>query len=276
MHYLEWGDPQNSKVIMCVHGLRRNAHDFDILAQALAAEYRVVCPDVVGRGLSDWLPASLAHSHYSYPQYLADMGHLISRLNATRIDYLGTSMGGLIGMLLAIMPAPSIKRLIINDVGPLLPLSGLQEIAQNGQAARDWPDLASANESYRQRYQSFGIVEEAHWQAFLAHSVRIDDAGVHLRDDPAISKVFSTITSDIDLWPIYDKITCPTLVIRGEHSSLLPPSVWREMAHRGPRAQLVEFTQAGHAPALMASAQVDLIKAYLRGEYRSVAQLPTV
>jgi len=264
MRYVEWGDPENPRVLVCVHGLTRNARDFDRLAEALAADYRIVCPDVVGRGGSDWLgdPAG-----YGFPQYVADMMVLLARINVAEFDWLGTSMGGLIGMLLASRPQSPIRRLVLNDVGPVITSESLKRIGDYVGKAPRFDSFAEAEGYIRLVSAPFGNLTDAQWHALTESSVRHDDDGRwSMVYDPAIGEPFRQayqLHTDVDLWPVYDAIRCPTLVVRGALSDLLTPSTHAAMGTRGPHAQLVEIPEVGHAPMFLDDAQIDIVRRFL-------------
>ena len=264
--YGEWGDPDRPGALVCVHGLTRNRHDFDSLSRALSADFRIACPDVVGRGGSDWLhdPAG-----YGYPQYLSDMNALVARLGVDGLDWLGTSMGGLIGMMLAAQPGTPVRRLIVNDVGPFIPKASLERIA--GYVGQDprFPDLAAAEAYFREVHAPFGRLSDEQWLGLTRHGVSEDSAevegrGFRLRYDPGIARAFAEAPpEDVDLWGLWERITCPVLVLRGADSDLLPAEVAQEMTRRGPAATLVEFPDCGHAPALMDDDQITVVRDWL-------------
>jgi pimeloyl-ACP methyl ester carboxylesterase len=259
--YYEWGAPDNPRVVMCVHGLTRNGRDFDVLAQALSADFRVLCPDVVGRGASDWLAH---HQDYGYPQYLADMAALIARSGAEQVCWVGTSMGGLIGLMLAAQPRTPIARLVINDIGPLVPKAALERIAQYAGKAQRFADETAVETYLRTVHAPFGPLTAAQWQHLARHSARRQsDGSLTLAYDPAIAHAFSGKLDDVVLWPLWDALRCPTLVLRGRQSDLLGHETALEMTQRGPRAHLREFDGVGHAPALMAEDQVEAVRAFL-------------
>ena len=227
MAYLEWGDPENDRVLVCVHGLTRCARDFDQLAVALSDRYRVVCPDVAGRGDSDWLPDPML---YQLPQYVGDMVTLVARLDVESVHWLGTSMGGLIGM------APA------------------------------FPDLASAEKYMRTVLATFGPHTDAQW-SFLTEIVlrKNADGSLRLHYDPKIAEPFRATVpdKDLELWPLWDAIRCPTLVIRGALSDLLTKETCEKMSGRGPKAQVVELPGIGHAPTLLHDDQVGIVRDFL-------------
>jgi pimeloyl-ACP methyl ester carboxylesterase len=266
MAFVEWGDPYNPRVLLCVHGLTRCGRDFDDLARVMAADYRVVCPDVAGRGQSDWLPDP---NLYSLPQYGADMLMLIASLAAHELHWLGTSMGGLIGMGIAAQPASPISRLVLNDVGPILTAASLKRIGQYlGNAPRF--DAYEQIEGYvRAVSPGFGQLTDAQWQHLTTHVIRrAEDGKFEFLYDPmiAVSYVQALIASggqDIDFWPLYDMIACPTLLLRGAQSDLLTHDTAEAMTQRGPRAQLVEIADVGHAPTLMVESQIEFVRNFL-------------
>lgn len=264
--YTEWHaqnpvTPFPSVPVICAHGLTRNGRDFDRLAACLSATTPVYCPDVVGRGQSDWLknPAS-----YTYAQYLADMTALIARTGAQQVDWVGTSMGGLIGMMLAAQPNSPIRRLVINDVGPTIPLAGLRRIADYVGLQPEFADLEGLERYLRKNYAPFGINHDNDWRHMAEHSARrLPNGKLTLAHDPAIAMNFKTLTEDVNLWPIYEAIRCPTLVLRGALSDIFSADTAREMTQRGPQARLVEFADVGHAPALMDKEQIDVVAGFL-------------
>lgn len=269
MAYVEWGDPANPRVLVCVHGLTRCGRDFDTLAQVLADRYRVVCPDVVGRGMSDWLRDP---QHYAIPQYAQDMTALLARLDVETVDWLGTSLGGMIGMALAAQPHSSlgpIRRLILNDVGPVLAASALKRIGAYLAAPPTFASLDEAERHIRTVAAPFGQLSDAQWRHLTENVVKSDSDGrLILRYDPGIAAPFAAVAAagegrDIELWPLYDAIRCPTLVIRGEHSDLLSRETVAAMTARGPRAASAEIPGVGHAPMFMHDAQIAVVRDFL-------------
>src|SRR5215470_11982211 len=258
--YVEWGEARDGTVI-CVRGLTRNGRDFDRLAAALADARRVVCPDMAGRGRSDWLADGVG---YGYPQYCADMNALIARLGVESVDWVGTSMGGLIGLMLAALPGAPIRRLVLNDIGPLVPQAALVRMA--GYVGKDpaFADRAALEAYLRQVHAAFGPLDDADWQHLAEHGHRRDEnGGFRLAYDPAIGRAFAGPLNDVDLWPLWEKVTCPVLVLRGAQSDLLLRETAEAMTARGPRARLVELAEAGHAPSLMAAHQIAVVRDWL-------------
>jgi pimeloyl-ACP methyl ester carboxylesterase len=264
--YWEWEGPAAAPTVLCVHGLTRNGRDFDFLAEALSARFRVICPDMPGRGRSDWLDDA---GTYGFPFYLAVIGALYARLDVPAIHWVGTSMGGLIGMLFAALPKSPVRRLVLNDVGPVLPKDGLERI---GRYVGNDPGFSNRQEleTYlRDVHSGFGALTDLQWRHLIAHSGRTrSDGRLGLAYDPKIGEAFrprepDTALRDVDFWPFYDQIRCPTLVIRGGQSDLLRSSDAISMSRRGPNAQIIEFPGIGHAPALMADDQIAAIRDFL-------------
>ncbi|WP_340118061.1 alpha/beta hydrolase [Pelagibius sp. 7325] len=263
MAYREWpaGDPVP---VLCLHGLARNARDFDSLASALAADgRRVIAADVVGRGDSGRLRDPL---DYGYPQYLADTTALIARLGSAQVDIVGTSMGGLIGMMLAAQPDNPVRRLVINDVGPFIPKAALERILTYFGKDPRFADLAAAEAYFRKTYRGFGALSDAQWRHLTETSLRRDGAGWRLHYDPRIAEPLRQgDVADVDLWPLWDLIERPVLVLRGAESDLLLPQTAAEMRRRGPCAEVIEIEGCGHAPALLDAGQIDPLRAWLAG-----------
>lgn len=258
MAYVSFGEPQGIPVV-CVHGLARNGRDFDWLARALADEGRwVICPDVVGRGKSDFLPDA---SLYTYPQYLADMTVLLARLNVETVDWVGTSMGGLIGMMLAAQPKTPLRRLVMNDIGPEISQAALARIGSYVGVETHFNTVAEAEAELRVRYKPFGITQDEDWAAFTATSLRaLPEGGYSLAYDPKIAEVFKSVSGDMNLWPLWERVTCPVQVLRGAESDLLLPEVAQRMT---PKAQLATILGCGHAPALIDPVQIKLVANFL-------------
>ena len=265
MAYTEWGDPRNPEVVVCVHGLTRNGRDFDTLAQALAGRYRVVCPDVVGRGRSDWLKDSAG---YGFPQYVADMVTLIARLDVASVHWVGTSMGGLIGMFLGSLEGSPIRRMVLNDVGPFITAESLARIGQYVGKAPRFAGLAEAEAYLREVNAPFGPLSDSQWRHLAVHSVRQEaDGQWSMRYDPGIGDAFRTalVYQDVDLWPVYRQLRCPLLITRGAESDLLTPETATAMTHEASAAGLVEFAGVGHAPMFMDEAQIAAVARFLDG-----------
>jgi pimeloyl-ACP methyl ester carboxylesterase len=264
MAYNEYGDPDNSRVLVCVHGLSRAKEDFTDLAHAMLDHYRVVCPDVPGRGDSDWLPDP---SLYQYPIYVADMVTLLARVNAKTVHWFGTSMGGLIGMLLAAQKGTPIERMVLNDVGPVVTGLSLDRIASYVGKTMTFPSYAEATDYVRCASTSFGAHTDVQWRQFVDVVIKKTAGGFALHYDPAIARALHLPEGkhhdDVDLWQVYDAITCPVLAVRGEQSDLLRAETHQEMARRGPRAELATIPKVGHAPTFMSAGQIDIAREFL-------------
>lgn len=266
--YTEWGPPRAEHTVLCVHGVSRQGRDFDHLAMALAAAgARVVAPDLPGRGRSEWLGS---WSHYSDAAYTAAMAALIARLEVECIDWVGTSLGGHIGMQVAAEAGAPIRRLVLNDFGARVAASALRPIA--GYLARDWrfESFDELDAHLRDVHAPFGALTDAQWRHIAEHSaVRDDSGGLRFHFDPAIGRRFKVpILLDIVLWRLWERIVCPVLVIRGEHSNILSAATVAEMLTRGSAARqgrvfAVEVPDCGHAPALMDNDQIALVREFI-------------
>lgn len=266
MAYWEWGDPANPRVLVCVHGLARQGRDFDTLARDLLADYRVICPDVVGRGRSDRLADPMG---YAIPNYVADMVTLLARLDVAQVDWVGTSMGGLIGLGLASLPGSAVRRLVLNDVGPTIQPAALQRIGGYlGQPAH-WRSLDEAADALWAISQGFGPHTHEQWLQLTRPQLVPDGDGFKPHYDPAIAVPFRAITPELAaageamLWQSYDRVACPTLLLRGADSDLLSHDTALAMTQRGPHARLHEFAGIGHAPMLVQPEQRAVVREFL-------------
>lgn len=261
--YREWGDAGNDRVLLCVHGLTRCARDFDRLAEALCDRYRVVCPDVAGRGDSDWLGDPML---YVIPQYVADMVTLIARLDVESVHWVGTSMGGLIGMALAAQAGTPVARLVLNDAGPVIAKASLERIASYLGAAPTLPSIEAAEQLVRAVSAPFGPHSDAEWRFLTEIVLRPNaDGGYRFHYDPRIAEPYRKAMpeKDLELWPMYDAVRCPTLVIRGEQSDLLSRETVAQMRGRGPKARVAEIAGVGHAPTLLHDDQIAIVREFL-------------
>lgn len=268
MAYWEWGDPANPRVLLCVHGVARQGRDFDTFALAMQDQYRVVCPDVLGRGHSDWLPDPAG---YTLPAYAADMVTLIARLNVPEVHWVGTSMGGLIGMVVAALANSPVTRLVLNDVGPAIEADAVTRIsAYLGQAVH-WDTEQQAADALWAVSSGFGPHTPEQWLALTRPMLRPDGDGFKLHYDPSIAIAFRTLTSEnakageAVMWAIYDQIHVPTLVLRGAESDLLSRESAQAMTERGPKALVREFAGVGHAPMLTNDEQTGAVRTFLLG-----------
>ena len=261
--YLEWGEPKNPRVLLCVHGLSRCARDFDALAAAMSDRYRVVCPDMVGRGESEWLPDPM---YYVIPQYVADMVTLVARLDVETVHWVGTSMGGLIGMALAAMNDSPVTKLVLNEAGPVVARASLERIATYFGLAPTFPNIESAEQYVRAISAPFGPHSDAQWR-FLTEVVvrRNPDGSFRMHYDPRIGEPFRAHMPehDLELWSTYEAVRCPTLVLHGAQSDLLTREVCDRMAACGPKAKVVDIAHVGHAPTLLHADQIAIVRDFL-------------
>ncbi len=269
--YMEWGDENNPHVLICVHGLMRNAYDFEELASELSKDYRVLAVDVVGRGQSDWLQN---YQNYHYGTYVSDLLNLCFSLNLTQVDWVGTSMGGLIGMMIASLPNSPIRKLVMNDIGAYVPQAALQRIASYiSQKAPQFADLKAAELYFREIYQPFGELSAAQWQHITQHSVRSTPEGnLTLIYDPNIPKAFipegqtAESIQAVELWEIWKNVHCPTLILRGAESDLLLPDTVAQMQQERENVQSITVPKVGHAPSLMIPEQIAWVRSWLLSE----------
>lgn len=275
MAYWDWAaqSGRNDHVVVCAHGLSRQGRDFDVLACALRHSVRVVCPDVAGRGQSDWLEDPMA---YQIPTYAQDMVALLTQLReqgAKSVDWVGTSMGGLIGVVMASQPDLAIRRLVLNDVGPSVEAAALLRIGTYLGLDVHFPSQAAAVDYLWQISSTFGPHSAEEWQALSAPMLREEDDKWILHYDPCIAVPFRALTaesaqavaehSQAAFWKLYEDIQASTLLLRGAESDLLSRATTDRMVACGPRAQCVEFAGVGHAPTLVSADQVEVVTTFL-------------
>jgi len=264
---------EHAETLICVHGLTGNATGFEVLAKSFTKDASsfhydsIVCPDVVGRGNSDWLPLP---QDYGYPRYQIDMASIIAATsNGRKVDWIGTSMGGIIGMILASFPNSPIRKLVLNDVGPFVPRQAILRIADYVSKTPSFENFNAAIEYFKKKHKSFALTEEQ-WVTLTKNNVEkvIDNSTgmFRLRYDPNIGLAFqnTSLLQDMDLWTLWDKITIPVMVLRGTESDLLTKEIVQEMSQRGPKlAKIIECEGVGHAPMLLESYQIESIKQFL-------------
>jgi pimeloyl-ACP methyl ester carboxylesterase len=274
--YTEWGAPSAEQVVLCVHGLTRNARDFDFLARRLVARgMRVVAIDLPGRGRSDWLGTP---TDYATPLYLAAAATVIARLGTPKVDWVGTSLGGHVGMEMAALEGAPIRRLLLNVSG-----AALQRIGSYLRIKRHFEDVAALEAHLRQIHEPFGKLTDAQWRHLAEHSaVKTEDGDYRQHYDPAIGRAFSwPLMVDVALWSVWEKVTCPTMILHGEDSDLLHASTVREMMKRGAAAKeglvrSVEVRGVGHAPPLMNDAQISLVEEFLLASPKTSARIQRI
>ncbi len=286
MAYREWGDPDNGKILLCVHGLSRNGRDFDEVAKAMCSEYRVVCPDIAGRGASDFLknPAS-----YVVPQYVSDITTLLARLQPQSVDWLGTSMGGLIALAFAgvvgmaehaiaesdrnALPKTtglSLRKLILNDVGPAIEPASIARIAGYVGVSMQFDSFEEAVLHMRTNAASFGPLSDEQWIEFTRAVMVQDGAKWRQHYDLSIAQAFEGLkdekilkAGEAMLWGAFDSLQCPILLIRGEQSDLLSAQTARQMQQRNSNLKMIEIEGTGHAPSLLPASQVQAVRQFL-------------
>ena len=290
MAYYEWGDPDNEDVVLCVHGLTRTGRDFDVLAEHLSQRYRVVCPDIVGRGLSDWLAQPM---HYAVPQYTADIVTLLARLQPKTLRWVGTSMGGLIALSYAGLLAHArhmtqhpparetatiddglvpIDRLVLNDVGPRVEAPSLARIGQYLAEPVSFDSFEAAVQYIKQTAASFGPHSDAQWEMLTRHYF-VPSQGQWIKHyDPGIAVAFAGVSQDLItqgetlLWQAYRSVTAPTLIMHGEQSDLLLAETVDAMLQANDRAQAHTVKGVGHAPSLIVEDQIQIVSRFLQGD----------
>ncbi len=260
VHYTEWGETDNPRVLICAHGLTRCGRDFDTLAKSLQSHYRVICPDVAGRGESDWFANK---SDYNYAQYMADMTALLARTNVDTVHWVGTSMGGIIGMLLASHAKTPITRMVINDVGAFIPKASLERISMYLGASPRFSDFESVVMAVR-AVSPFGEMSDETWRELTIPLVKqLPDGSWQFRYDPGIGDAFKLgAIQDVDLSAVWDKVVCPVLITRGMDSDLLLKTTFDSMCRKS-AVRGVEFANVGHAPMFQEASQIEAVRAFL-------------
>ena len=260
---MEWGPRRATRAVVCVHGYSGNSRDFDYLAQALAEDRRVVCIDVAGRGDSDWLRTNV---EYNFAQFASDLRGVISHLGLEEVDWVGTSMGGLLGMMIASAPSNPIRRLVMNDIGAYVPLAALQAIGHNLDAPKTFATLDAVEAHLRHTHRDWGEITDEQWRHFAVHGSRpLADGGLRLHYDPRIARLAQAfpLTPGLFMWDAWYRVRCPVLLLRGERSEIFPPHVAQTMLDAKPGTELVEIAGCGHVPALMSDDQVEIVRNFL-------------
>lgn len=264
LYYREWGNPKNKNVIICVHGVTRISHDFDILAKKLSRRYRVICPDIVGRGNSDWFGNA---ENYNFIQYCSDINALLAHIHADRVHYLGTSMGGLIGMVLAAMAHTPIQSLILNDVGPDIKRTELRRMGEYIGNAPEFTTRQEYHEYYQDIYQGFGnLLTQKQWKEMAKYSAFKTPNGYRMHYDPKIGEAFRKNYAffNFDLWRYWEEIECPVMILRGAESTFFPREVADRMCETTADATLVEIEGAGHTPPLKTTKEINVIESFYK------------
>ncbi|HVN35009.1 MAG TPA: alpha/beta hydrolase [Casimicrobiaceae bacterium] len=260
--YFEWGDAAASRVVLCVHGVGRNARDFDVLGEALAPTHRVLAVDMPGRGESDWLANP---NDYVFPTYLTALTALVARSGAETVDWVGTSMGGLLGIVMAAQPKSPVRKLVVNDVGPTIEPAAIERIRSYFGTDPTFATYAEIEQYVRAISAPFGALSDPQWEHMTRTNVRQRaDGRWGIAYDPGIAVPFRSSAAPPDLWPAWDAIRQPTLLLRGAKSDLLSAATAAEMVRRGPKPALIEFGDVGHAPMLLSAEQIDPVARFLR------------
>ncbi len=261
--YLEWPHSSPDDIILCVHGLTRNAHDFETLAERLASRYRILSVNLPGRGGSGWLEDA---NRYVVPNYVGHMMKFMAALDLHKISWIGTSLGGIIGMIVASVEATPIHRLVLNDVGGFISKDAMGGIVEYLKLSPSFATLDEAEQHLREIHAAFGTLEDAQWRRLAEKSVRQENGRFKLHYDPAIVEPFKEFSAeDVELWQFYTAITCPVLLLHGIESDLLSQETAKKMTKTGPKATLIDYADAGHAPSLMVEEQISDIDAWLAG-----------
>lgn len=263
VHVLDWGS-ENAPPVILWHGFARNGHDFDYLAASLAEQYRLVAPDTIGRGLSEWSPAP--DTEYTVPFYARQAIELVEQLGFMTLRWVGTSMGGLIGMVAATVLKQRMSHLVLNDVGPAIAPGAVDRILTYAGTPPAFSTLPELEQYFRTIYAPFGIASDEGWRRLAETSARrLPDGRLTPHYDPQIAAVLGrqNVSASGDAWPLYDQIVAKTLLIRGAVSDLLAPATAEMMTQRGPRARRVDLPGIGHAPAFDTSEQAALVAQFL-------------
>ena len=258
----EWGDAKNSRVVVCVHGLSRNGRDFDVLANALAGDYRVLCPDVPGRGESDWFSSA---NHYTIPHYIQAMNAMLTEFGVQRYDWVGTSMGGLIGMVMAATPDSKLRRFVINDIGPVIERASLERIASYVGKTPLFPTYMALFDAVQPINSMFGPLTDEQKHHMVKSSVQQrTDGQWEFKTDPKIGDAFRAglAQSTADMWPLWGTIQQPTLILRGVNSDLLSAATLEKMVATHPDARAITIADTGHAPMIMDEPTISSVKQF--------------
>lgn len=261
--YTEWGSNNAARTIICVHGLTRNSRDFDILAAELSKNARVICPDIVGRGESTWF---VDPQYYNQAQYLVDLTALIALLGVDSLTWIGTSMGGLLGMYLAAQANSPIQALVLNDVGPVIPRAAIARIAKYACDSQEFFNLEEAQQFFKNRCSCGDQLSDTVWNNLTLHSVmQKPDGSYKLAYDPKVSNGMHKLWfTGLHLWPVWNSISCPVLTLRGARSDVLLPETVAQMRRSGPKTDVVEIPDCGHTPMLMTPDQITIISDWLQ------------
>ncbi|MBY0500967.1 MAG: alpha/beta hydrolase [Alphaproteobacteria bacterium] len=263
--YVEWGKKTHGPVLICAHGLTRNSRDFDYLCKAIKHNYQIVCPDLVGRGESDYTGSNLT---YNFAQYLADMVTLLARIDSQEVHWLGTSLGGIIGMMLAAQPNSPIKSLILNDVGMIIPSIALQRLGTYARNDDSFATFEDAKNYFKTALSGFNIIDSKIWDHITKYGTKQDEkGGLSLTYDAVIGEIFrNEETPSLHFETYWQSIRCPVLILRGEASDMLLPEIIKKMMYFRPNTKVITIPQCGHAPSLMTIEQIQIIENWLHSQ----------
>ncbi len=261
--YLDYGDVNNPNVLICAHGLTRNAYDFEKIARVMQNNFRVIAIDYPGRGDSDYFTDKKSYNYYVY---LKDTLLLLKKLKIKNPFWLGTSMGGIIGMAIGCFYPRILRGLILNDIGPSMPLSTVKKIGKYASLEPKFIDLELAKQHLKMIYKESGIKEEEDWNFLTKNSFKINSSNQYqMNYDPTIvsgMEIDKAKSKDVDMWKIWRKIKCPILVIHGAKSNILSVETVEKM-QQSKQIDIYVVDYAGHAPALTNADQIDPIKNWL-------------
>lgn len=264
--YYEWGTATSKDIAFSVHGLTRNGRDFDFIAEKLAADgFRVISVDMPGRGKSEWFKDKQA---YNYISYVTDITLLITHLALDKVHWIGTSMGGIIGMMMAAEQPQRVKSLVLNDIGSFISADALRRLGGYVGTWTNFDSREEAERALRKAYAPFGLTEERHWRHMFDHSLeRNESGGWRAAYDPAIGDPLRDAEKiqDVDLVHFWDRVHCPVLVLRGEESDILSAATAKAMAAH-PNVTLHSFPGVGHAPALASDEQISIVHRWLKSQ----------
>ncbi len=264
MVYHEWGDPNNPHVLICVHGLTRNGRDFDFLATALQQKYRVLAPDLIGRGQSDWLKDPAL---YTIEQYVADLLGWLHQLGLKKVDWLGASLGGILGMLIATRPDSPIQRLLLDDIGPIIKKESVAKLSSEVKANPVFPSLTDLKDFLKQLYAKTGEMQPYHWDHLLAHDhIALPNGGYTRAYDPQLFLSFIPMqNNDIEFWPVFKAIRAPIFLLHGKESAVLTADICDEMKQYQPTMVVKDLPNITHAPSLMDEKHIGMVVNWLNG-----------
>ena len=262
MVYYEWGNPQNPRVLVCLHGLTRNSRDFDFLAAALHNDYRILAPDLIGRGKSDWLKDP---ELYTIHQYVADMMGWMHQLGLKEVDWLGVSLGGIIGMLIAGLPHSPVQHLALVDIGPIVKRTSVVHLSSEVAENPVFKSLGELKDFLKKTYATTGTMESYHWDHLLAYDhITLPDGTFARAYDPELFRSFVPMQhEDIVFWPVFEALHLPMFVLHGEKSVVLTPDICAEMKRLQPSITFVDLPGITHAPSMMDEKHIGLVKQWL-------------